>query len=304
MTIGGTRVRAAAARRTAAILALVGLGCTTDPCACSPASSSLLFYGRVVTAAGQPIGGAAIVVTLANPDCSFLPGAVPVTGALSSNDGTFRTPPDRAFAGAPVCVAIAAHHGATTGPLIAKVEGLLTRFPVAAGGVDSIGVVLRGLPGAVPELSRDTAAFFQTDSLSYVLRAGVAGYSAVISAVFTNRTAATVFIVNCNGETQLRLEKFVDGAWLPVWFPVVPACLSPPIVVAKDGSYRTQISIFGGYPGTNAFPKFAVEDPSGVYRAVWADVLSSYQPSNPFGDPLPLAARTSNRFGLTVGPGA
>ena len=58
--------------------------------------------------------------------------------------------------------------------------------------------------------------------------------------------------------------------------------------------------MFGGYPGSNAYPQFAVADPAGVYRAVWHDVLGSYQDRLPFGEPLPLSLRTSNRFTLTV----
>ncbi len=303
MTIPGFRDLAFLACRTGAVLGLLGLGCTTDSCGCSPAPSSLLFYGRVVAGGGQPIRAAAIVVTLTSPDCSVVPGASTTVVTVSDGDGRFRTPPSQAETGAQVCVAIAAYQGSATGPLIAKVEGLLIRYPATAGGVDSLGVLLRAVAAVPWDGSRDTAAFFQTDSLDYTLRTGSLGYSAVIGAAFSNRSSATAFIVNCAGATQVALEKLIDDQWLPVWLAINPLCLSSPITVPKDGSYRTQINIFGGYPGTNTQPKFTIVDPSGVYRAVWGDVLSSYEPTSPFGEPLPLAARTSNRFRLTVGPG-
>ncbi len=150
MTRSGFRDLGLAGGRVGAVVLLLGLGCTTDPCACPPAASSLVFYGRVVAAGGEPIGAAAIAVTLASPDCSFVAGASATIRAVSDSNGRFRTAADQAPVGASVCVAIAAYRGGATGPLIAKVEGLLTRYPRTQGGVDSVGVVLRALPGGSP----------------------------------------------------------------------------------------------------------------------------------------------------------
>ena len=149
-------------------------------------------------------------------------------------------------------------------------------------------------------LTRDTAALFQTDSLSYTLRTSSIGYQGEVGVTLTNRTTGTIYIVNCGGSTSAPLEKRVGGAWIGVWSPVLPLCLSPPITVPVGGAYRTRITIFGGYPGTNFFPQFQVADVTGEYRAVWGNVLSSYQDRLPFGEPLPLEWRTSNRFTLTA----
>ena len=143
---------------------------------------------------------------------------------------------------------------------------------------------------------------FRTDSLAYTLRAGSIGYEGRIGVEFTNRTAATVYIVNCGGATSLSLEKLVDGAWRPVWSPVIPACLSAPITVPAGGVYRTVIHVFGGYAGSNTAPQFEGADIPGTYRAVWHSVLASYQDRLPFGQPLPLAQRVSNQFTLSVQP--
>ena len=106
--------------------------------------SSLIFYGRVLTAGGQPIDGAAIVISLSREGCNFA-NAFPLA-ARSDPAGAFRTDPDLAAAGAPVCVKVVAHQGTAAGPEIAKVEGLEARYPPEAQVLDSIGFVLRAVP--------------------------------------------------------------------------------------------------------------------------------------------------------------
>jgi hypothetical protein len=153
------------------------------------------------------------------------------------------------------------------------------------------------------EITRDENAQFQTDSLAYTLGTASIGYVGVIGVTFVNRTGATVYFVNCGGATGLSLEKRVDGQWVNVWSPVMLLCLSPPIIVAAGATYRTQISIFGGYPDGNTYPRFSVADIAGEYRAVWYSVLRTYQESSSsFGEQLPLDARISNRFSIAVQP--
>lgn len=153
---------------------------------------------------------------------------------------------------------------------------------------------------AVTPVTRSATALFQTDSLAYTLRLGGNWYQGEIGVTFTNRTSAAVYIVNCGGATELRLEKLVDGQWRDFWAPVLFACLSAPITVPAGDTYRTRIGIAAGLPGTNTAPQFASPDITGEYRAVWTEVLSSYQDRLPFGEPLPLTARISNSFFLTA----
>jgi hypothetical protein len=153
-----------------------------------------------------------------------------------------------------------------------------------------------------PAIARDIGATFQTDSVGYTLRAGTSGYEGQIGVVFTNRTPGAVYIVNCGGATQLRLEKLVGGEWKYAWAPYIPLCLSPPITVAPGETYRTGIRVFGGYAGSKTYPQFEVGDIAGVYRAVWLNVLSSYQDRAPFGEVLPTELRVSNRFTLLIEP--
>lgn len=102
--------------------------------------------------------------------------------------------------------------------------------------------------------------------------------------------------------TSVVLEKVIDGKWKGVWSPILPLCLSPPITVpGSGGTYRSSLWVFGGYPGTNTAPKFSISDIPGTYRAVWYGVLRSYEDA-PFGPPLELANRVSNRFVPSVQP--
>lgn len=151
------------------------------------------------------------------------------------------------------------------------------------------------------QITRDVGALFQTDSLRYTLRAQSIGFDGEIGLTFTNRTGGTVYIVNCNEATAVSLEKRVAGQWETVWSPPIPLCLSQPITIAAGATYRTRIWIFGGYPGVNSYPKFSTTDIAGEYRAVWGQVLSSYQSDSlPFGTPLPTDRRVSNRFMLAT----
>lgn len=156
--------------------------------------------------------------------------------------------------------------------------------------------------GAGAALTRETAPLFQTDSLSYTLLAGSHGYVAEIEVRFVNRTTGTVFFVNCSGATGVSLEKRILGDWVAVWSPVQPECLSQPITVPPGGTYDSRIGVFGGYPGSNDWPQFAVTNVAGTYRLVWHDALRSYQDRLPFGVPLALEHRVSNRFVLHSQP--
>jgi hypothetical protein len=150
-------------------------------------------------------------------------------------------------------------------------------------------------------LSRDTDAAFQTDSLSYTLVSTRYGLEGQVALVFTNPTSAAAYIVNCRGDTSLRLEKRVDDQWVPAWAPVVRECLSPPIVVQPGERHSGVLRVFGGFPSTNLHPQFVVDPIPGVYRIVWADVLRTYNDrAYPFGEPLPAEQRVSNRFELRV----
>jgi hypothetical protein len=186
----------------------------------------------------------------------------------------------------------------------------MPRFPRSSIAVLT-AVALAGCAEAAPAptaiardsvviLPRDESALFQTDSLRYTLADGDVWYEARIVTRFRNATTGPVYFVNCQGATMLHLEKQVDGQWVSALAPIMPLCLSAPITITAGASYDLNVPVIAAHPNTNAAPKFTVVEIPGVYRIVWSDALNTYQDRLPFGTPLPLDQRVSNRFVLTL----
>ncbi len=159
-------------------------------------------------------------------------------------------------------------------------------------------------PTAPPEqtLEGPRVTLFRTDSASYTLLTESYGVTGSIQARLSNSTGESIYLVNCNGDTDVSLEKWIDGRWQLAWAPDVQTCLSEPIIVPAGGTWDTTIDIFAGPRGSNTYPQFEVEESPGSYRLVWHDVLSSFQNQLPFGEPLPLGQRISNTFRLDFAP--
>lgn len=145
-----------------------------------------------------------------------------------------------------------------------------------------------------PVIARDTGAAVQTDSLAYHIRSTSVLHETTVAFTFTNRDPRAVEIANCNGFTSAALEKLVDERWVLAWSPVLPECLSQPIVVAPGASYQSQITISFGGPGVNIEPAFIGGTVTGVYRLVWGAL--SYRGAQ--AADVPVAERISNRFTL------
>ncbi len=159
-------------------------------------------------------------------------------------------------------------------------------------------------PTAPPEqtLEGPRVTLFQTDSAAYTLLSGNYGVAGTIQARLTNSTGESIYFVNCNGNAEATLEKWIDGQWRLAWAPVIQDCLSEPIIVPPGATWDTTIHIFAGPRGSNSYPQFEVEESAGSYRLVWHEVLSSFQDKLPFGEPLPLGKRISNTFTLDFAP--
>lgn len=138
-----------------------------------------------------------------------------------------------------------------------------------------------------------------TESDHYELRREDDWLRADISYKFTNRTGGPVYLVNCNRGFVLQLERLTDSGWQRAWSPAQNDCLSPPIVIDPGSTFDHTLKVVAGLPGTNMHPQFDVEDPSGIYRIVWIDALSSFDAEKrPFGSQIPLEERISNPFRL------
>lgn len=143
---------------------------------------------------------------------------------------------------------------------------------------------------------RDPSLPLQTEDLTYELRESARGLEMDIPFTYTNETGETVYVVNCNGNAPPSLQKRVDGEWVRAWAPVVPLCLSAPIVIAAGETYTDTLRVRAGHRNSNTFPQFEVGGP-GVYRLLWHRVVHDYDSDRQdFGDPLPVAERVSNSF--------
>jgi len=62
------------------------------------------------------------------------------------------------------------------------------------------------------------------------------------------------------------------------------------------------VSVAGGYPSNNLYPKFAVDSLAGLYRLNWIDVYSTFDNSSFAGQQVALDQRVSNVFHVSVAP--
>lgn len=173
------------------------------------------------------------------------------------------------------------------------------RAVVAVMILAACGEVAGGLPTEAGAPDAGAQASFQTDSATYTLHATSTGYEGDIGVVFTNPGPAPVYVVNCNGATGWRLERWTSGAWRSVWSPILPACLSEPIVIQGRAQYRVVARISDcGFLGACA-PRLTDLPRGEPHRLVWTLFVTAYDARGPsWGSPLPDERRTSNTFTL------
>lgn len=145
----------------------------------------------------------------------------------------------------------------------------------------------------------------RTQAREYTLERSETLWETLIPISFQNPLPDTVYMVNCNGELNMTLEKKTAAGWSTFWSPVTSLCLSPPVRIAPGGTYVDTLWIGGSLPGSNAVPEFASGDLAGVYRLRWENVLLHYreysQERPDWGDSIPAVHRTSNEFALRAG---
>jgi hypothetical protein len=146
-----------------------------------------------------------------------------------------------------------------------------------------------------------SAPFFRTDSEAYTVKATSTTYTVNIGVEFTNGTGSPAYFVNCNGATSLTLEKRVGVSWEAVWSPIMNLCLSRPITVLPGETRDMSLGLFAFHDVSNKGP-LVTADLNGTFRLIWHSVVHDYQDRLPFGEPLPVEARVSNSFSLTVVP--
>lgn len=137
-----------------------------------------------------------------------------------------------------------------------------------------------------------------TSATEYVVRRTGVGFQVTIPYTYRNRTGAAVHLVNCGGNVSPSVERKVGDRFERWWDPVMPECLSRPIVIAPGAMYtdslRMEILRQDGAPYTHLSSA-----PPGTYRLNWTQALSSFDAdARPFGPSLPVEQRVSNPFVL------
>lgn len=136
-----------------------------------------------------------------------------------------------------------------------------------------------------------------TDRPEYVVEQTSTGWRAEIPYTFVNRTGEPVYVPNCNGAFNLRLDRWQGTHWAPVWGPILPLCLSAPIVIEAGEALQDTVHFFAAPEGSNAYPQLKAPGVEGTYRLVWLAAVHDYDiPAG--GTEVPLRYRTSNSFTL------
>ena len=160
-----------------------------------------------------------------------------------------------------------------------------------------------GCESTIPAVVEDTALV--TDGTSFRIEkmwgGRHTGYGGRIPYSFTNRTGSKVYLTGCQGQIDVRLEMETAGEWVHIWSPVRLLCRGPPIVIEPDEVYETTLHVLGCLEG-KCGPRLVLPSSSSTpIRILWGSALSSYdEDACPFGEPIPLEERVSNRFTLRV----
>lgn len=180
-------------------------------------------------------------------------------------------------------------------------------FRINYGGAASNTFTVKLPPGgAVPFVARDLSAAIQTDSVLVHLKlAGNVLYEATtpIHATIFNPRPDTSFMLTCDGSGPFILEKLIGGQWASAWEGAFPACLSV-IAIPPQGHHDIAIPFLGAKRGTNAVPRFTIDDIPGVYRITWTSIVDSWTttPRPTSGAPIAVEYRRSNPFAIVVDP--
>ncbi len=157
---------------------------------------------------------------------------------------------------------------------------------------------------ANPAGSRDApsppAAPVRTDRSSYVLTNGPQGPEATIVTTLRAPANQSLYLVNCNGQIGVNLQRKVGAEWVYAWTVMMNACLSAPIVIPPDGEHTARVYLHERSGGVT-YPQRARMIESGTYRVVWSGVLTSFDASGR-GPEAPLEQRVSAPITIEVPP--
>lgn len=158
-------------------------------------------------------------------------------------------------------------------------------------------------PAPKPKPAAKPAAPVTTDRELYTMEEGPFGSQTQIVATYTAPANQDIYLINCNGQTAVGLQRPVGDRWEHVWAPGMNACMSAPIVIRAGQSRTTIIDVESGIdvPVTTRMTDMKVE--SGTYRVIWHGLLGSYKANaSPPGENLPVEQSVSAPFRIVGAP--
>jgi hypothetical protein len=144
------------------------------------------------------------------------------------------------------------------------------------------------------------AAPVRTDRSSYVFTNGPQGPEATIVTTLRAPADQSLYLLNCNGQTGVNLQRKVGDEWVYAWTVMMSACLSSPIVIPPNGEHTARVYLHERSGGVT-YPERARMIESGTYRVIWTGVLTSFD-ANGRGPELPLEQRVSAPITIEVPP--
>lgn len=130
----------------------------------------------------------------------------------------------------------------------------------------------------------------QTEDRAYVADVTEQSLEFQLSFRYINQSGLTAYLHGCYPPQPPAIDKRVDGDWVPVYDPIVLACLSPPAEVGPQTTLHEQVRVVAGFPGSDIGPEWGTEEIAGTYRLRWR-VEERGQHLTVFSNPFTLSVR-------------
>jgi hypothetical protein len=182
---------------------------------------------------------------------------------------------------------------------VVRVALILLLLPLLLGGCTRPVESPAPVKAAAPAKAQSAPpAPVRTDRSSYVLTNGPRGPEATIVTTLRAPADKSLYLLNCNRQTGVNLQRKVGDEWVYAWTVTMNACLSPPIVVPPNDEHTARVYLHE-HSGGVSYPERARMIESGTYRVIWTGVLTSVD-ANGRGPELPLEQRVSAPITIEV----
>ena len=143
----------------------------------------------------------------------------------------------------------------------------------------------------------------RTDRARYVMGEGPFGPETKIVTTFTAPKDKPLYLMNCNGQFSIGLQRLEGERWVYAWSVEMNACLSEPIVIPAGGTRAGSMTVASGVDALVSSRRTERKVGAGTYRAAWHGLYTSFDvKARPWGEELPLEQRVSAPFTIEEAP--